>query len=49
MAKKVGYKVKGFKLKEDLITQFETACSNAGASQAVQISKMMKDFINQNN
>ncbi|MCI8503684.1 MAG: chemotaxis protein [Dorea sp.] len=46
--KKAGYKVKSFKLKESLVNEFEKACSNAGVSQASQISKMMKEFINKN-
>lgn len=43
--KKVGYMVKGFKLKRDLVEEFENACAQAGVSQASQISKLMKQFI----
>lgn len=43
--KKAGYMVKGFKLKRDLVEQFEAACDTAGVSQAGQISKMMREFI----
>lgn len=46
--KKVGYKVKSFKLKESLIKEFEKTCKNMGVSQASQISKMMIEFIEKN-
>lgn len=47
--KKAGYMTKGFKLKRELVEQFEEACEKAGVSQAGQISKMMKQFIEQQN
>ena len=43
--KKAGYMTKGFKLKRDLVEEFESACNKAGVSQASQISKLMKQFI----
>lgn len=46
--KKAGYMVKSFKLKRDVVEQFETACEKAGTSQAAQITKMMKAFIEEN-
>jgi len=47
--KKAGYMTKGFKLKRELVEQFEAACGKAGISQASQITKMMKDFIEEQN
>lgn len=46
--KKVGYMVKSFKLKRDLVEKFEMTCEKVGISQAAQITKMMKDFIEKN-
>lgn len=46
--KKAGYMTKGFKLKRELVEEFEDACKAAGVSQAGQISKMMREFIEQN-
>ncbi len=43
--KKAGYMTKGFKLKREVVEQFEEACKKAGVSQAGQISKMMQEFI----
>lgn len=47
--KKAGYMAKSFKLKRDIVEEFEKACMAAGVSQASQITKMMKDFINKQN
>lgn len=47
--KKAGYMTKGFKLKRDIVEQFETACEKAGVSQAAQITAMMKEFIEELN
>ena len=44
---KAGYFTKGFKLKRDLADEFAAACEKAGVSQASQISKMMREFIEQ--
>ena len=43
--KKAGYITKGFKLKKDVSDEFKEACDRAGVSQAAQITKMMKAFI----
>lgn len=43
--KKAGYMTKGFKLKRDIVEQFEDACIKVNVSQAAQITKMMKEFI----
>lgn len=43
--KKAGWISKSYKLKKELVEQFAKACKSAGVSQAGQISKMMKEFI----
>ena len=43
--KKAGYVAKTFKLKKDVVEQFEKACSKMGVSKASQITKMMVEFI----
>ena len=45
--KKAGYMTKGFKIKRNLADQFADACKKAGVSQAAQITKMMKEFIDE--
>lgn len=47
--KKAGYMTKGFKIKRELAEEFENACEKAGVSQAGQITKLMKEFIEQVN
>lgn len=47
--KKAGYMTKGFKLKREIVEQFEVACKKAGVSQASQITEMMKEFIEEQN
>lgn len=42
---KAGYISKSYKLKKELTEEFAMACELAGVSQAAQISKMMKEFI----
>lgn len=42
---KAGLMSKSYKLKRELVDQFADACERAGVSQAAQLSKMMKDFI----
>lgn len=42
---KAGIIAKSYKLKRDLVEQFAEACDAAGVSQAAQLSKMMKQFI----
>ena len=45
--KKVGIISKSFKLKKELTEEFKEACEKAGVSQASQISKMMREFIDE--
>lgn len=42
---KKGIITKSFALKKDLCEEFKEACAAAGVSQASQISKMMREFI----
>jgi len=46
--RKAGYMTKGFKLKRDLVEQFEEACIYAGRSQAEVVREFMERFIEQN-
>lgn len=46
--KKVGYTAKTYKLKREVVEEFANACDRAGVSQASQITKMMKEFIEEN-
>lgn len=46
---KAGYMSKSYKLKKELVEQFAVACDRAGVSQAGQLSKMMKEFIDSMN
>lgn len=43
--KKVGYKVKSFKLKGDIADRYAAACQKAGVSQAAKIVELMEEFI----
>ena len=45
--KKVRIISKSFKLKKELTDEFKEACEKAGVSQAAQISKMMREFIDE--
>ena len=45
--KKVGIISKSFKLKKELTDEYKEACEKAGVSQASQISKMMREFIDE--
>lgn len=47
--KKAGWMTKGFKLKRELVEQFEFACKEAGVSQAGKISELMREFIEEVN
>lgn len=47
--KKAGYMTKGFKIKREIAERFAEACEKAGVSQASQITKMMNEFIKQQN
>lgn len=42
---KVGLVGKTYKLKKELVKQFAEACEAAGVSQAGQLSKMMREFV----
>lgn len=42
---KVGLISKSYKLRRELKEEFASACDAAGVSQAGQISKMMREFI----
>ncbi|MBQ5674471.1 MAG: hypothetical protein IIV45_05200 [Lachnospiraceae bacterium] len=42
---KAGLISKSYKLKKELVDEFAEACEKAGTSQAAQLSKMMKQFI----
>ena len=44
--KKVGLINKTFKLKKTDVDAFVSACEAAGVSQASQITKMMREFVN---
>lgn len=46
---KVGLISKSYKLRRELTDRFAYACEKAGISQAGQISKMMNEFIEQQN
>lgn len=44
--KKAGYMVKGFKLKRELVEEFEEACRKDGVSNAGKIAELMREYIN---
>jgi len=46
---KAGFVSKSYKLRRELVDQFAAACEKAGTSQAAQLTKMMKDFIEEQN
>ena len=46
---KIGLISKSYKLKQELVERFAAACEKAGVSQAAQITKMMQEFIDQQN
>lgn len=46
--RKNGWVSKSYKLKHELVEQFADACDKAGVSQAAQLTKMMKEFIEEN-
>ena len=46
--KKAGLISKSYKLKKDLVEEFAMACEKTGVSQAGQLSKMMREFIDSN-
>lgn len=42
---KAGLVSKSYKLKDELVREFADACTKAGVSQAGQLSRMMREFI----
>ena len=47
--KKAGFVSKSYKLKREVVDQFAKACDMAGVSQAAQLTKMMKEFTEEQN
>lgn len=46
---KAGWVSKSYKLKRDVVEDYARACEKAGVSAAGQLTRMMKDFIDQVN
>ena len=46
---KTGWISKSYKLKKDVVKEYSEACKKAGVSAAGQLTKMMKEFIEQVN
>ncbi len=46
---KAGYISKSYKLKKPVVEAFADACEKAGVSQAGQLTKMMEEFIEEQN
>ncbi|MDD3369410.1 MAG: chemotaxis protein [Lachnospiraceae bacterium] len=44
---KAGYISKSYKIKKNIAEEYAEACDRAGVSQAGQLSKMMKQFIDE--
>lgn len=42
---KAGFVSKSYKLRKELVEQFAEACEIAGVSQAAQLTKMMREFV----
>ena len=47
--KKAGYMVKGFKVKRDIVEEFEEACKKTGVSQAAWLTQKMKEYVEEVN
>lgn len=47
--KKVGWVSKSYKLKKEVVDAYTEACKKAGTSAAGQLTKMMKEFIEEVN
>lgn len=45
---KVGLVSKSYKLRKELCDEFAKACKKAGTSQSAEITKFMREFIEQN-
>lgn len=46
---KAGFVSKSYKLRRELVDQFAAACEKAGVSQSAQLTKMMNEFIEEQN
>lgn len=46
---KAGWVSKSYKLKKEIVDGFAEACEKSGVSQAGQLTKMMKEYINKVN
>lgn len=46
--RKAGWVSKSYKLKREVVDQFAETCERVGVSQAAQLTKMMQEFIEQN-
>lgn len=46
--RKAGYMTKGFKLKRDIVEQFEETCERVGRPQAEVIREFMEEFVQRN-
>ena len=46
---KAGFVSKSYKLRRELVDQFAAACEKAGVRQAAQLTKMMNEFIEEQN
>lgn len=47
-AKKNGVKAKTYKLDAGMTDEFKKTCDRVGVSQSAQLTKMMREFIEQN-
>lgn len=43
--KKAGWMSKSYKLKREVVEEFARVCEEEGVSQASQLTKMMKEFV----
>ena len=47
--KKAGWMSKSYKIKREVVEEFARACEEEGVSQASQLTKMMKEFVEKRN
>ena len=47
--KKTGWMSKSYKLKREVVEEFARACEEEGVSQAGQLTKLMKEFVEKRN
>lgn len=45
---KAGYMTKGFKVKRDIVEEFDAVCREKGISQAAWLTEKMKEFVEEN-